>query len=246
MFNAAGRYVRRHHVGLLALLVAMSGTAYAAVQLPKNSIKSRHIANGQVRGPDVREASLGQVPAAGFAQRADTAGFASNAQNAVNAQTAQNAQSAVFSQTASSASTADHANDADHADAADTATSATSAAQAANATQASNADTLDNMDSSAFLPPGHYMVTASGTTNPTASNPGPANNYGSQQVNCNAGDLAVSGGYQNLNGSATSVMRDSAVLTSTNSGLEPFGWLVVWINDASPDPMLVSVLCLDR
>ena len=31
-------YLRRHHVALLALLIALGGTSYAAVQLPRNSV----------------------------------------------------------------------------------------------------------------------------------------------------------------------------------------------------------------
>ena len=31
-------YLRRHHVGLLALLVALGGTSYAAIQLPRGSV----------------------------------------------------------------------------------------------------------------------------------------------------------------------------------------------------------------
>lgn len=49
------RYVRRHHVGLLALFVAMGGTAYA---VEANSIRSRHIVNGQVRSPDVGDGQI--------------------------------------------------------------------------------------------------------------------------------------------------------------------------------------------
>jgi hypothetical protein len=42
------RYVRNHHVGLLALFVALGGTAYAAVQLPANSVGTSQIAAGAV------------------------------------------------------------------------------------------------------------------------------------------------------------------------------------------------------
>jgi hypothetical protein len=41
-------------VALIALAVALSGVAYAALELPANSVKSRHIASGQVKSPDVR------------------------------------------------------------------------------------------------------------------------------------------------------------------------------------------------
>jgi len=41
-------YLKRHHVGLLALVLAMSGTAYAAVTLDRGSVKTKHIAKGAV------------------------------------------------------------------------------------------------------------------------------------------------------------------------------------------------------
>ena len=44
------KYVRQHHVALLALVIAMSGTAWA---LEANTIRSRHIVNGHVRAIDV-------------------------------------------------------------------------------------------------------------------------------------------------------------------------------------------------
>jgi hypothetical protein len=36
-------YVRRHHVGLLALFIALGGTSYAAVKLPRNSVGTAQI-----------------------------------------------------------------------------------------------------------------------------------------------------------------------------------------------------------
>jgi hypothetical protein len=41
-------YVRRHHVGLLALFVALGGTSYAAVKLPRNSVGTAQIKNKAV------------------------------------------------------------------------------------------------------------------------------------------------------------------------------------------------------
>jgi hypothetical protein len=43
-------YIRRHHVAYLALAVALGGTAYA---LDANSVKSRHIQDGQVKPRDL-------------------------------------------------------------------------------------------------------------------------------------------------------------------------------------------------
>jgi hypothetical protein len=54
----------------LALLIAVSGgVVYAAnrigaKQIKRNAVRSKHIKNGQVKGPDVLESSLGSVPAA--------------------------------------------------------------------------------------------------------------------------------------------------------------------------------------
>lgn len=58
-------------VAILALVVAMGGTSYAAITLAKNSVLSKHIVNGQVKtvdlkasavtGPKVKDGSLGAV-----------------------------------------------------------------------------------------------------------------------------------------------------------------------------------------
>src|SRR4051812_6200473 len=41
-------YLRRHHVALLALFIALGGTSYAAAKLPKNSVGSTQIKSGAV------------------------------------------------------------------------------------------------------------------------------------------------------------------------------------------------------
>jgi hypothetical protein len=46
-------YFRRHHLALIALFVALGGSAYAAVQIERNAIKSRHIGPGQVKRSDL-------------------------------------------------------------------------------------------------------------------------------------------------------------------------------------------------
>ena len=46
-------------VGTLALLVAMSGTAYAAHALPKNSVGSKQLKDNKVSSKDVRDGGLG-------------------------------------------------------------------------------------------------------------------------------------------------------------------------------------------
>jgi hypothetical protein len=41
-------YLRRHHVGIIALFIALGGTTYAATQLPANSVGTRQIRSGAV------------------------------------------------------------------------------------------------------------------------------------------------------------------------------------------------------
>jgi hypothetical protein len=62
-------YVQRHHLGLLALFVALSGTAYAAT-LPRNSVGTAQLKRNAVTSAKVKPRSLlasdfrqGQLPA---------------------------------------------------------------------------------------------------------------------------------------------------------------------------------------
>jgi hypothetical protein len=62
-------YVRRHHLGMLALFVALSGTAYAA-SLPRNSVGTAQLKRNAVTSTKVKPFSLlasdfrrGQLPA---------------------------------------------------------------------------------------------------------------------------------------------------------------------------------------
>jgi hypothetical protein len=64
------RYLRRHHIGLLALFVALGGTSYAAVRLPANSVGTKQIKRNAVTSAKVKNGSLrkadfaaGQLPA---------------------------------------------------------------------------------------------------------------------------------------------------------------------------------------
>jgi hypothetical protein len=63
-------YVRRHHVGLVALTVALGGTSYAAVALPRNSVGGPQLKRDAITSSKVRDGSLlardfkrGQLPA---------------------------------------------------------------------------------------------------------------------------------------------------------------------------------------
>jgi hypothetical protein len=69
MFGSVASYVRQHHVGMLALFIALSGTAYAAT-LPRNSVGTPQLKKDAVTTKKVKNKSLlrkdfksGQLPA---------------------------------------------------------------------------------------------------------------------------------------------------------------------------------------
>ena len=42
MLSSVRAYVGRHHIGLLALFIALGGTSYAAIKLPANNTRPRN------------------------------------------------------------------------------------------------------------------------------------------------------------------------------------------------------------
>ena len=50
-------YVRRHHIGFLALSIALSGTAYAAT-LPRNSVGTAQLKKNAVTAPKVKKNAI--------------------------------------------------------------------------------------------------------------------------------------------------------------------------------------------
>jgi len=52
------RYLRQHHVALLALFVALGGTSYAAIKLPANSVGAKQIKRNAVGSAEVRNGVL--------------------------------------------------------------------------------------------------------------------------------------------------------------------------------------------
>ena len=60
-------YLRRHHIGLLALCIALTGTAYAATlpnnsvgtkQLKKNAVTAKKVKNGAVTGAKIKNGAV--------------------------------------------------------------------------------------------------------------------------------------------------------------------------------------------
>jgi hypothetical protein len=60
-------YLRRHHIGLLALFIALGGTSYAAAKLPKNSVGSPQIRSGAVTQSKLEKSVRSQLAKAGVA-----------------------------------------------------------------------------------------------------------------------------------------------------------------------------------
>lgn len=94
-------------ISILALFVALGGSAYAATKIgtkniknnaitsakiKKNAVTTPKIKNGAVTGAKINAATLGTVPNATHAGTADSASKATDATNAVNAINAANAQ----------------------------------------------------------------------------------------------------------------------------------------------------------
>ena len=67
--QAVTEYVRRHHLAMVALFIALGGTSYAAVKLPANSVGAKQLKANAVTGTKVKNGSLaaadfgGQLPA---------------------------------------------------------------------------------------------------------------------------------------------------------------------------------------
>lgn len=58
MTRRLASYLRRHHLALLALFVALGGTSYAAVKLPRDSVSTAQVKTGAIRSDEVRDRSL--------------------------------------------------------------------------------------------------------------------------------------------------------------------------------------------
>jgi hypothetical protein len=58
LLTRAGSYLRRHHIALLALFIALGGTSYAAIKLPANSVGSAQLKNRAVTPKKVSPAAV--------------------------------------------------------------------------------------------------------------------------------------------------------------------------------------------
>jgi len=56
--HSVARYVRHHHLAMLALFVALGGVGYAAVKLPANSVTSRTVKNRSLKRKDFKPNQL--------------------------------------------------------------------------------------------------------------------------------------------------------------------------------------------
>ena len=60
-------YLKRHHVGLLALFIALGGTSYAAAKLPRNSVGTAQLRKGAVTTAKLSHSLQGKLKQAGNA-----------------------------------------------------------------------------------------------------------------------------------------------------------------------------------
>jgi hypothetical protein len=73
------RYLRAHHIALAALFVALGGTSYAAVAIPRNSVGTAQLKSGSVTSAKVKDRSLlardfksGQLPKGATGAKGET------------------------------------------------------------------------------------------------------------------------------------------------------------------------------
>jgi hypothetical protein len=67
-------YLKRHHIGLLALFIALGGTSYAAASLPRNSVGSSQLRKGSVTKSKLASGVQKRLKAAGKAGPTGAAG----------------------------------------------------------------------------------------------------------------------------------------------------------------------------
>src|SRR6266545_4053879 len=95
-----GRMSSAHVIALVALFVALGGTAFAAARigthdikngavtknkLHRNAVNSKKVSKNSLNGKDIDEKTLGAVPTAGHALSADRATIAAKASNVMSA-----------------------------------------------------------------------------------------------------------------------------------------------------------------
>ena len=95
------RFTYANVMSSIAVFIVLGGAAFAATQLPKNSVGTKQlkknavngskVKNGSLTGADLNLSSLGTVPSASNANHAASADNATNAANATNATNAGNA-----------------------------------------------------------------------------------------------------------------------------------------------------------
>jgi hypothetical protein len=100
------RHVRANAIAYMALFLALSGTAIAATQLPKNSVGTKQIKKGAVNaakvkrdsltGNQINEASLGKVPEASKLDGKAPADFLATGGKAVDSERLDGVDSAIF------------------------------------------------------------------------------------------------------------------------------------------------------
>ena len=150
-------------VSILALIVALGGTSYAAVTRPHNSVGTKQLKNGAVTGAKIKSGAVttkaiknGTVTGAKVA-----AGSLTGRQ--INASTLGPVPNATHASTADNATHASTADNATHASSADNATHASTADNATHASSADNASALSGLTANQFVQGGGVDVSGRAT-----------------------------------------------------------------------------------
>lgn len=159
-------------VSILALIVALGGTSYAAVTRPRDSVGTRQLKNGAVTGAKIKRGAVtgkaikngavtgAKVAAGSLTGRQINTSTLGLVPNATHASTADSATHASTADNATHASTADSAT---HASSADSATHASTADNATHASSADNASALGGLTANQFVEGGGVDVSGRAT-----------------------------------------------------------------------------------
>lgn len=222
-----------------AVFIALGGASYAAFKLPNNSVKSKHIKNGQVKSQDVRddhltgadidEAQLGEVPNAGDADLLDglnSTAFLGAGDKAADADLLDGFNSSAFLAVGAKAA------DADKLDGQD------SSAFLGAGEKAADADLLDGQDASEFIDTGISRI--SGAVSVAAGSNGTA------VITCLEGEAAAGGGgfFETAGAGYIYSSRPALLGTAATDGVLANGWIVEAHNlSASPANLRAQAIC---
>ena len=203
-------------VSMVALLVALGGTSYAAFSLPKNSVGNKQLKNNSVSNVKLRNGSVGN---------------AKLKPGSVSGTNIQNGTITGSNLNLGALGTVPSANNANHATNADNATKATTATAATTAGTAGTANALASVS---------YQVSAPITSPACGATPcAGAFSDTAGSVTCPAGMVAVGGGVQTSSGGLE--LNESEPASSGAATVGPDQWFV-FVDNFTPNVRSFNVV----